>query len=248
MNQDWDFYMLRVDDQLASTYVDLALAQVAPITSQPVMAYLSLTMRAPRPDGLSSNEEYDALIALEDALEARIRADAAATYAGRCTTAGHRDFYFYVADPATFTHASESAMAAFPEYLYATGHRDDPDWTAYRDFLYPGARDLQRIRNRRVVDVLQANDDNISLPRLIDHRAYLPTRSAVAALQAQLLAQGFGLVGEPGDEKDEDLALDFARIDRPDDIDAVVLPLFDAVVALGGNYDGWGCEVESAAR
>jgi hypothetical protein len=54
-------------------------------------------------------------------------------------------------------------------------------------------------------------------------------------------------VGEPSDDEEEDIALDFARIDRPDDIDAVVLPLFDAITALGGRYDGWGCEVESVA-
>ena len=211
------------------------------------MAHVSVKMRAARPDGLSSDEEFDALIALEDALVARVGADSAATYAGRCTTAGHRDFYFYLADPDAFTHAAEGAMAGFPEYLYVTGHREDADWTAYRDFLYPGARDLQRIRNRQVVEVLQANGDDICLPRLVDHRAYLPTRAAVAALRAQLLAQGFSLVGEPGDEEEEDIALDFARIDRPENIDAMVLPLFDAVVALGGNYDGWGCEIESAA-
>lgn len=197
MDHDWDFFMLLVDDQPASIFVDLALVQVAPVTDQPMMAYVGATMRASRPDGLSSNEEYDALVAVETALEAQLTGEIGATYAGRCTTAGNRDSYFYVADPGAFTHAAESAMAGFPEYLYATGHRDDPDWTAYRDFLYPGARDLQRIHNRRVMEVLQANGDDISLPRLIDHRAYLPTRAAVAALRAQLLAQGFSLVGEP---------------------------------------------------
>ena len=43
---------------------------------------------------------------------------------------------------------------------------------------------------------------------------------------------------------DEDIAGDFKRIDRPSEIDAVGIPLFDLVTALGGTYDGWGCKVE----
>ncbi len=246
MSDDWDLYLLRVDDQPALIFVNLSLSKVAPVEGMPLMSYVSVKMRAPRPDGLSSDKEFDALIALGDGLEARVRADAAATYAGRCTTAGDRDFYFYVADPVAFSHAAERAMADFAEYHYATGHRDDPDWAAYRDFLYPGARDLQRIQNRRVVEVLLDKGDDISLPRSIDHRVYLPTRAAVAAWRAQLLAQGFSLLAEPSDEE-EDIALDFARIDRPAEIDAVVLPLVDAIAAFGGNYDGWGCEAERTA-
>ena len=82
MEQDWDFYLLRVDDQPASTYLDLALARIAPVADQPVITYVSVTMRAPRADGLSSNEEFDALIALEDALAGALQAGGAAIYAG----------------------------------------------------------------------------------------------------------------------------------------------------------------------
>jgi hypothetical protein len=57
VNEDWDFYALRVDDQPASIFVDLALASKTPITGTAVMVYVSVKTRAPRPDGLSSQEE-----------------------------------------------------------------------------------------------------------------------------------------------------------------------------------------------
>lgn len=243
MDQDWDFYMLRVDDQPASIFVDLALRKVAPLTDRPLMAHVSVAMRAPRPDGLSSQEEYDALGALETSLETLLTSEIGAIYAGRCTTAGNRDFYFYIAGPDAFAAAVARALAGHPHYQYATGHRDDPTWSAYFNFLYPGARDLQRIHNRRVVSVLEHHGDDISVSRWIDHRAYLPDQGAVDALRAYLVEHHFTIAAEP-EADTESIGLDFKRVDRPAAIDTIVLPLFDLITKIGGNYDGWGCEVE----
>lgn len=244
MEQDWDFYLLRADDQPASTYVDLALARIAPVADQPVMTYVSVTMRTPRPDGLSSNEEFDALIAIEDELAGALQAGGAAIYAGRCTTSGNRDFYFYTDAPSACADRAAEVMADHAAYQYVLGHRPDPAWTVYFDFLYPGPQDLQRIFNRRVVALLQENGDEISQPRWIDHRAYLPGRAAAETLLADLSTQGFSIVTDPEDSA-ERIAVDFKRIDQPDAIDAVVLPLVTMITALGGSYDGWGCEVET---
>ncbi len=62
------------------------------------MAYFGDPMRAPRPDSLSSQDEFDHLVALECSLETRLKAEAGAVHAGRCTTAGFHDFYRYTAD------------------------------------------------------------------------------------------------------------------------------------------------------
>lgn len=243
MDEDWDFYALRVDDQPASIFVDLALASVAPISRAPTMVCVSVEMRAPRPDGLSSQKEFDKLIAVERSLEAAITRKDGAVYAGRCTNAGHRDFYFYTADARALTAASARAMAEHPIYAYVTDHRDDPSWSVYRDFLYPNARDMQRIQNRRVVDLLEQEGDSLGEPRWIDHRAYVTSHGVADALRTQLLEQGFIVSSEPPMDID-DITIDFKRIDRPSEIDAVVMLLFDMVTSLGGTYDGWGCLVE----
>ncbi|WP_339940241.1 DUF695 domain-containing protein, partial [Undibacterium luofuense] len=61
MQEQWDFYFCRVDDAPASIYLNLALAQTAPLEECAVMAWVSLEMRAPREDGFSSAEEYPVL-------------------------------------------------------------------------------------------------------------------------------------------------------------------------------------------
>lgn len=94
MTNDWDFYALRVDGQPASIFVDLGVEPEAPMSSHPHMAYVRLYMNQPRPDGLSSRDEYDALIDIEKALESKLCNDQVG-YVGRNTSGGCRDFYFY---------------------------------------------------------------------------------------------------------------------------------------------------------
>lgn len=62
------------------------------------MAYFSERMHALRLDSLSSQDELDHLVALECSLETRLKAEAGAVHAGRCTMAGCHDFYLHTAD------------------------------------------------------------------------------------------------------------------------------------------------------
>ena len=142
--------VLLVDDEPASTYVDLGLAREAPLRHQAYLAYVRVYMRQPRPDGLSSNEEFDALIAIGDALVEQVVSGRPSTFAGRNTSNGTRDFYFYTADPDGFDSLVETAMAIRPEYQFETGVREDSGWNVYFDFLRPSPDDYQRIMNRRV--------------------------------------------------------------------------------------------------
>jgi hypothetical protein len=241
MSNDWGFYPLLVDSQPASIYLDLGLANVAPISAQPNMGYVSVSMRQPRPDGLSSSEEFEALSNLEDMLIDGV-AGKGTSYVGRNTSGGYRDFYFYTADPAGFEASVKKSMSLRPEYQFTTGGRADPEWDVYRNFLYPAPDDLQRLLNRRVTDALTEQGDTLSKPRMIDHWAYMPNAAQAPHLQDYLRENGF-TVDEPQIEEGA-VTLSFHREDAPSGIDEVVIPLARRVQELGGEYDGWGCEVE----
>ena len=200
-------------------------------------------MRQPREDGLSSSEEFDVLIGLEDTLIDRMASNGVTTYCGRSTSSGNRDFYFYTSDTAAFLASAEGAMARHPEYKFETGTRLDSEWESYFKFLYPTGDDIQRIMNRRVTDSLAGQGDALSDPRLVDHLAYLPNARAAADLQDILGGQGF-TVHEP-EVGSGSVVLRFERADRPDMIDDVVIPIARRIKELGGTYDGWGCEVVS---
>ena len=149
MAQDWDHYLCAVGDDLASIYLNLAQAKVAPVRSQPHSTMVSVAMLRPQENGMSSDDEFDDLIALEDDLVAT--ADACGgTYIGRLTTRGRRIFYLYSSDPAEVEAAVRGVMGRHATYVVEVSDRPDSEWSTYFDFLYPSAANYQLMMNRRL--------------------------------------------------------------------------------------------------
>jgi uncharacterized protein (TIGR01619 family) len=240
MSSDWDFYACRVDDEPASIFLDLGVRRDAPSNEQPYMAYLRLFMRAPRPDGLSSQEEFEELMRLEDAVIPALTTESSTAYVGRNTSGGCRDFYFYLSDPSHWTQRVASALAQFPEYKHDAGSRLDRAWDTYFKFLYPSPEDLERIQNRRVCDQLEKNGDALSAAREIDHWAYFPDADSRTRFLDSITPLGFQ-VRELMQPEDDSFGVRFFRVDLPSptSIDSVTLPLHRAAIEAGGYYDGW---------
>ena len=247
MTDNWDFYALRVDDQPASIFVDLGIQQQAPLRSHPHMAYVRLRMNQPRPDGLSSQEEFDTLIDIEEALEANLCNDEVG-YVGRNTSGDCRDFYFYAVTPTDWQSRVDETLAPFKDYEYETGTREDPEWSAYFNFLLPSARSRQMIENRRVCEALERYGDKLTVEREIDHWCYFQSAEAVEAYIAEVSPLGFQVRNRSvTDSEPSRFGVQIWRLDTPSyaHIDDVTLPLFEAALHLGGDYDGWECPVET---
>jgi len=248
MTDDWDFYFVRVDGAPASIQVDLGLEPSVPLAALPHLAHVRVPMLAPRPDGLSSSEEFDALIALEDALTASV-VDDRTVYVGRCTGNGTRDFYFYAADLAHWPQRVAAALASFAVYRPEAGGRADPTWSVYREFLMPGDEDRQRIENRRVCAALESHGDPLTVARDIDHWSYFASDVDAQSFADAAEHLGFHVRRRASDGRAEEPHLvQLARSDVPSfhGIDAVVLPLFRAARDHRGRYDGWECAVVRA--
>jgi hypothetical protein len=149
MAQDWDHYLCALGDDLASIYLDLAKAEVAPLRSQPHSTMVSVAMLRAQENGMSSDDEFDDLIALEDDLVARAAAIGSA-YVGRLTTRGRRIFYLYSSDPGMVEAAVMDVMGRHTSYALEASHRPDPEWSTYFDFLYPNPANYQLMMNRRL--------------------------------------------------------------------------------------------------
>lgn len=247
MSDNWDFYYCRVDDKPASMYLDLDAVQVGPVEGLPIMAFIRVQMRQPRPDGLSSPEEFGTLCALEDALNEQVASDTS-VYVGRCTTNSFRDFVFYISPDVEWGQLVASCMEAFPDYVYEVDTRGDPDWSTYFNYLYPSDRDGQSIENRRVCQALEGHGDTLKEPREIDHWLNFASEQDMGAFIDAASDLGFQ-VRSQADEPDEDgrYVLQMFRTDVPGyaSIDAVTLPLFDLATLRNGVYDGWESVVVS---
>lgn len=243
MSEHWNFYPLLVDGELASIFVDLGIARAAPVAEFPNMAYLRVRMNHPREDGLSSQEEYDTLIALEKDVTESVENGGRSIYVGRNTSNGNRDFYFYTNDSDIETYLNRK-MGKWPSFQFQTGVRVDSEWSTYWGFLHPSPEDLQKIGNRDVIDRLLENGDHIDRPRKIDHFAVFRTPTDRDQFARYILAQGYS-VSQAGDANDKEYGIGFDRTDRPDQIDDITIDLYRNAKASNGDYDGWGCLIEN---
>lgn len=250
MSENWDFYPCRVEDEPASIMLNLGLAKEAPVETLPDCTWLRVALKAPRPDGLSSSEEFDRLCEIGDALEAAVdEASTGLCYVGRCTCAGRRDFYAYAQSGVAAEAVLSSVMAAFPEYEFDTGHREDPQWRLYREFLYPTPRSMQMINNRRVLEALEKSGDPLAESRPIRHFVYFDANAQVEAFGQALAIAGFEIVGGQVDEQTGEQSVVFERNESVDflHINQLTMQLLDLANSHGGNYDGWETEVRRPA-
>ena len=133
MSKNWDFYFCTVDHRPASIFLDLGIRDHVPIAEFEHIAWLQLFMKSPREDGLSSEEEFETLCKIEDALkDAFASSSERIMFVGRNTSDGTRDFYCY-ADNGTWAESIlSSAMVPFASYEFDVGSRHDPHWSDCR--------------------------------------------------------------------------------------------------------------------
>jgi hypothetical protein len=149
MAKDWDHYLCALGDDPASIYLDLAQAKIAPIGSHPHSTMVSIAMLRAQENGMSSDGEFNDLVALEDDLAARAEA-IGASYVGRLTTRGRRIFYLYSSNAAGVEAAMMDVMGRHSSYAVEVTDRPDPEWSTYFNFLYPSPADYQRMMSRRL--------------------------------------------------------------------------------------------------
>lgn len=207
--QDFDFYMARIEGQPASFVIDLAAAVHAPVASHPIQLSIRVPMLSPRPDGLRDGGELDALGALEDQFVAALEAKVDAIYVGRVVHAGDTTLYLYVPE------AHRDALESLPEltgappegYDPSWGVGDDPDWDQYRGFLAPDEYAHQSIWNRRLVKIFVDGGDQLEVVREVDHLATFASREAAEQAASALTAAGYRCdpvaLREPDDDDDE---------------------------------------------
>jgi len=243
---NWNSYFCTRDDHDASVFLNLELIDFAPMSDKPYLHILNITMINPREDGLSSNDEFDELMELEDAIEQSIKGFST-IYAGRITTNKRRNLYFYSHYKEDFQINIEKTMALFPTYSYEMHIEEDSLWQKYEDELYPDPRQYQMIENNMVVEQLEVNGDSLEKERLVYHWIYFKDESDKKKFLEVVLDMGFEVESESHDaEEIFPYGLNISRIDRVDynSINTYSLDLWDIAENCNAVYDGWETSVE----
>jgi uncharacterized protein (TIGR01619 family) len=241
MNENWQPYICNVNGSLASIFVNLSLHNQAPVASKPHLLWVWVYFRSPRPDGLSDSAEAPTLYKIEDALKSAVDRACKAILSGRITTEGRREFYFYGETSKGFSDAITREISEFEGYSCDFGEKEDPRWSQYFDVLYPSADDLERIKNRDLLDVLNKHGDNHSVPRDVQHWIYFPSTKSRDLFKEQALKAGFQIVSVSDAKGARPFGISISRKQSVEQsvIDATALELLHMALRLEGEYDGW---------
>jgi hypothetical protein len=251
LSAEWDFYFARVNDAVSSIFVDLGVRPDAPLEKRPWLLWVWVEMQAPRPDGLSSNEEASTLHEIGEALDAAVSPSCDGQHVGRITGSGRREFYFYAAEPGELDAAACRALKKFDTYKFETGSEFDSEWEQYIGLLYPSDSNLQRMFNRRVLEALEEQGDVHETPRKVDHWLEFQTPEARTSCRDTLIAIEFTLEDEFESEEAGDAfphSLVVSRVDCVDShtINGITLELARVAGENGGRYDGWEAPAATA--
>lgn len=246
MSNQWDFYFCRIDDRPASIALDLGIAAAVPDGDRPWLISVRLPMQRPRAeDGLSSSEESPILNALEDRLNVVLAEAAGAEPIGRLTWNGLRELFYQGRTDAGVDDALNAFAHAHPDREVLWQTQSDPDWSHYREFLYPSPGQMRWIEDRHVVDELRKRGDQLDVPRPVDHYVYFDNAGARDRFLAAASGQGFRGEQTKAKKGERRHGAHLVRADPVElhHIHEVALDLAELAETHGGEYDGWGCPV-----
>lgn len=247
-NENWDNFIISVNGHPVSIVVDLALKDKAPQKERPFSVVLRTKYLNPDENGFPPEEQRGALEQIENQLEAALKKENGAVYAGRFTQRGLREFYFYVLDTVGYMATCNRIMQRFPEYPWLAKAMQDRNWSNYFEILYPADDELEKIENRRMIKELEARGDDLSKPRMIEHFMVFKSAGGRKAFLEGLDLPGFRVMQMPVEKTEPGefaFRLLIGRDDKPsiNEMDRLTIYLGQLCRKHNGRYEGWQTHV-----
>jgi uncharacterized protein (TIGR01619 family) len=246
MSEDWDSYFCNVNDKLASIRVDLGVRSTVPDASRPWLLWVWVYFKRPRTDGLSSSEEFDKLVSLEDTLQDALEKKCGVVLSGCITTDGRREFYFYGSTPESFEETVNQSVGLAHGYKFDCGKQQDAAWAQYLNVLYPSEEQRQLIENRKLLDFLKQKGDKLESARDVHHWSYFKSQADRNSFRDAIQVLGYRIESEKENTNSElcyGICIAKQQEMTPKALDDAVIQLFRASRSAHGEYDGWECQL-----
>ena len=243
--QEWNAYRSWIDDNPAVFRLNLALDEVAPIEGFSYCVRITIELKNPDENGFSTNER-PAIYAIEDQILRPLQSDKDILVAV-LTVQGEVTWYFYSQAPEALQERLSATWDTSMGYNYQVECSEDKQWNFFLKGLYPNIYEKQTIYNREILSACQKYDDQVEVPRPIEHWLYFDTEQDMLSAIEKAAALGFTVyssekvVPEEGKEVQEDLGycLILSKENTPIDIDGDTWDLIDIALDTHGGYDGW---------
>lgn len=241
--EDWAVYFSTVnEDQIGSVLVDLGFNIIAPIKSKTQLTTVTTFMNNPAEDGLSSADENDLLNQIEDDFIEAIVNQLGADYVGRLKYGGKILSYFYSENTEGVENAFAKVERKYPKCRFEYKTKEEKNWRAYFEVLYPSPFEMQIIQNGRVIENLERHGDALEKEREVEHWIYFKTESERENFLESIRNDGFEIVKKDKTSFGESpFSVQLSRIDKVDieSVNQYVMRLWQKTQEFKGDYDGW---------
>ncbi|MBD3922035.1 DUF695 domain-containing protein [Paenibacillus sp. PR3] len=242
MSDNWNTYFTFIDNKPASFLLDMEPWSHGESETFVHLYQLSVALKEPNEDGLTSQKEASVLYEIEDSIHDSLEGNY--KFVGRVTIDGRREFYYYTdsADGDGLKHAADNALI---DYTYTVNRiEEQKPGEFYYEFLYPNESERHRMANRPLVDKLIELGDKLEKSRVVNHWIYFGSVEACDRFVENVQKDGFHLEERV---KQEDNTYS-ARVSRNDFVELhAINEVTDYLVAAAqqwqGEYDGWETKV-----
>ncbi|HNO76436.1 MAG TPA: DUF695 domain-containing protein [Phycisphaerae bacterium] len=243
-DKKWDFYMCRVDDAPASIFLDMALLEGLESASEDTLYALHVTINDPGEHGMGTSHEMEVMSSIEDQVIEQCKL-IDLQFIGRLRNNSNWQMTF-MGPPKRERKLKRIAKSSLKpvKRAFDVMSQRDPEWSYYRNFLYPDAERFRWMKDKWVVQNLIKNGDSLVQSRRVDHWVFFEDESALDKFASAADSLGFGV--ESSDTVEDRLVLQIHRVDKVDleSIHLVTEQLHRLADDHGGEYDGWETSVE----
>ncbi len=239
-SDDWDFYPCRVNDARASIWLNLSLARQLEQLGEDTLYAVHIELLEPDHHGMGSAAEAEILWPAEDMIVERLEA-LGLRYVGRLRNRSNWQITFM--GPTGREPNVRDLVGPIAKSLrrrFQVRSKPDPEWSYYREFLYPNEERMSWIMDRR--EALEKQGDPLLEKRRVDHWLFFPDAAARAEFTERVVRQGFEPMNTPDEER---VGVQIHRVDsvQLEEIHALTTELAELAASVGGEYDGWETEV-----
>lgn len=178
----WDAYLARYDAGLGSVVVSMDAARTAPRRDLSFLLIAGITFQECTGDGFPAQREFKRMNRLSKDINRKLfdLSDGARAHpllVGTFTHQCQRLDYIYLADTTGIRQALEpyKRKGKYAAYKFHIRLIDDPEWDAYRNFLYPNEAVRTFMMNNRGITRMKDAGDALSRPRFVEHLIYFDT-------------------------------------------------------------------------
>jgi hypothetical protein len=144
LNVNWDFYFAEYENGPGSIILDMSLNDLAPIKDFPILVVAGVTFSNCSEYGLPNEDEIINLNIISDCIIKIISNITKFKYAGVFTYQCEQLHYIYVKEAINIKEElTKLFLDKFKEYKYYINIKNDTEWEAYLEFLFPNEETRQ---------------------------------------------------------------------------------------------------------